>query len=146
MPVDHEEFASNVQIRQLTIDDFDRLVELQLICFPGMKPWRKEQIESQLQTFPEGQIGVEVDGVLVASASSLIVSSADYTDWHDWMSLADGGMIRNHDPLGDTLYGIEIMVHPEFRGLRLARRLYDARKDLCRRVAERHVFEPPIDG
>ena len=29
---------------------------------------------------------------------------------------------------GNTLYGIEIMVDPEFRGLRLARRLYDARK------------------
>jgi GNAT superfamily N-acetyltransferase len=29
------------------------------------------------------------------------------------------------------LYGVEIFVHPDFRGLRLGRRLYDARKALC---------------
>ncbi len=42
------------------------------------------------------------------------------------------GYIRNHKPKGDTLYGIEIMVDPEFRGMKLSRRLYDARKELCR--------------
>ena len=49
-------------------------------------------------------------------------------------SVADGGFIRNHHRQGDTLYGIEIMVDPEFRGMRLARRLYDARKALCREL------------
>ncbi len=31
------------------------------------------------------------------------------------------------------LYGIDVFVHPEYRGLRLARRLYDVRKELCER-------------
>src|SRR5690606_8506462 len=35
------------------------------------------------------------------------------------------------NPQGDTLYGIEIFVHPDYRGLRLGRRLYQARKELC---------------
>lgn len=34
----------------------------------------------------------------------------------------------------DTLYGIEIMVDPEFRGMRLARRLYAARKRLAQEM------------
>src|SRR5690606_31827 len=50
-----------------------------------------------------------------------------------WGRIADSGFIRNHEPEGDTLYGIEIMVDPEYRGMHLARRLYDARKELCRR-------------
>jgi len=41
-------------------------------------------------------------------------------------------MHHDLDPKGDTLYGIEIMVHPDFRGMKLSRRLYDARKELCR--------------
>ncbi len=57
----------------------------------------------------------------------------DHSDWHDWGSIADDGMISGHDPDGDTLYGIELQVHPEQRGMRLSRRLYDARKELCRR-------------
>ena len=38
-----------------------------------MQPWTREQIESQLSIFPEGQICVEVDGKLAASSSSLIL-------------------------------------------------------------------------
>ena len=55
-----------------------------------------------------------------------------YAEWHDWREIADGGFIRNHNTEGNTLYGIEIMVDPEYRGMRLARRLYDARKKLAR--------------
>lgn len=36
-----------------------------------------------------------------------------------------------HNPKGNILYGIEVFVHPEYRGLRLARRMYEYRKDLC---------------
>src|SRR5690606_9225681 len=88
--------------------------------------------ESQLTIFPEGQIGIECDGKLVASSSSLILRYEEQTEWHNYHKLADNGFIRNHVPDGDTLYGIEIMVDPEFRGMRLSRRLYDERKELCR--------------
>ncbi len=64
--------------------------------------------------------------------ASVIVEFDDYDAWHSWREIADSGFIRNHDPSGDTLYGIEIMVDPECRGLRLSRRLYEARKELAR--------------
>jgi len=121
-----------VATRPLQAADYDRIVELQLLCFPTMEPWTREQFDSQVNIFPEGQICVTVDDVVVASSSSLIVDFDLHSDWHDWRSLSGQGFISNHDPSGDTLYGIEIMVHPDFRGLRLARRLYDARKELCR--------------
>jgi predicted amidohydrolase/GNAT superfamily N-acetyltransferase len=62
----------------------------------------------------------------------LIVEFDRYQEWHDWKVVSDRGYIGNHNPAGDTLYGIELMVDPDFRGMHLARRLYDARKDLCR--------------
>ncbi len=130
--LDLSSFEKNIVVRPIRIEDFDRLVELQLKCFPGMKPWVREQIESQLNVFPEGQICVEFQGRIVASSSSLILDFAMYAEWHDWREIADAGFIRNHNPEGNTLYGIEVMVDPEFRGMRLARRLYDARKKLAR--------------
>jgi predicted amidohydrolase/ribosomal protein S18 acetylase RimI-like enzyme len=129
--VDLKKFET-LRLRNLTIDDFDALVALQLRCFPGMKPWKREQIASQLAIFPDGQHVIEIEGRLVATSSSLIVDSSAHSDWHDWKKSTDDGYIRNHDPRGDTLYGIEIMVDPEFRGMKLARRLYDARKQLAR--------------
>ncbi|MCA9563574.1 MAG: GNAT family N-acetyltransferase, partial [Myxococcales bacterium] len=131
--LDLESFERSVRLRQLTPDDYDALVELQNLCFPGMLGWDKEHIVSQTQVFPEGQLCIEMEGELVASCSSLIVDFSEYADWHDWKLIADNGFITNHNPQGDTLYGIEVMVHPEHRGMKLARRLYDARKELCRR-------------
>ncbi|HSH74484.1 MAG TPA: GNAT family N-acetyltransferase [Longimicrobiales bacterium] len=126
------DFERKIHIRRLTLDDYPGLVRLQERCFPGMNPWGRDQIESQLTLFPEGQIGIEYQGRLVASSSSLVVEYDRYDEWHDWRIISDGGYIRNHTLEGDTLYGIEIMVDPEFRGMHLARRLYEARKDLCR--------------
>jgi predicted amidohydrolase/ribosomal protein S18 acetylase RimI-like enzyme len=129
-----KDFEKKIRLRSIRQDDYDALVDMQLRSFPGMKPWGRDQIESQIRTFPEGQLCIELDGRIVASSNSLIVDYDRYDDWHDWTRISDAGFIRNHEPDGDTLYGIEIMVDPDFRGMHLARRLYDARKDLCRRL------------
>ena len=134
MEIDHTEFERKIIVRPLKPEDFEQLVELQKLCFPDMKPWNREEFDSQLSTFPEGQVCVEFEGKLVASSASLIVDYDLYSEWHDWQRISEGGTIRNHNPDGDMLYGIEIMVHPEYRGMRLARRLYEARKDLVRRL------------
>ncbi len=140
---DPSAFEKKILVRQIRIEDFAQIVELQLRCFPGMKPWRQDQFESQLQIFPEGQICVEYEGRIVASSSSLILDFALYDEWHNWREIADQGYIRNHNPEGNTLYGIEIMVDPEFRRRRLARRLYDARKTLAR---ERNLMRIVLGG
>jgi len=131
-PLDLKEFEWKTVVRPLTIDDYDALIEMSRKCFPGMRAWGRDQIESQLSTFPEGQLCVEIDGRLAASSSSLILEFDPAAEWHNWKAVADNGYIRNHKPKGDTLYGIEIMVDPEYRGMKLSRRLYDARKELCR--------------
>ncbi|MEQ8765817.1 MAG: GNAT family N-acetyltransferase, partial [Planctomycetota bacterium] len=130
--IELKEFENRIELRQLTLDDFDDLVDLQARCFPGMTTWSREQIESQVSLFPEGQLCITYEGKIVASSSSLILDFDLYSDWHDWRAVSDGGYIRNHDNDGDTMYGIEIMVDPEYRGMRLSRRLYDARKEIAR--------------
>ena len=137
--VDHREYESEIVVRPMQADDFDQLVEMQELCFPHMKPWDRKHVEAHLDTFPEGQIVVDVDGRLAASCSSLIIDIDEYEEGHTWKEVAGEGYISNHDPEGDTLYGIEIMVHPDFRRMRLSRRLYDARKRLCRELNLRRI-------
>ncbi|MBI1937806.1 MAG: GNAT family N-acetyltransferase [Ignavibacteriales bacterium] len=125
--------AKLVKVRQLTFEDYSAVTELQKKCFPDMPVWTEEQFKSQIAIFSEGQLGVEYNGKLVASSSSLVLNFALYSQWHSWLEIADHGFIKNHEPNGNTLYGIEIMVDPQYRGYKLARRLYEARKDLCRK-------------
>ncbi|MCB9598353.1 MAG: GNAT family N-acetyltransferase, partial [Sandaracinaceae bacterium] len=112
--------------------DYEEYRALLVACFPKLKPWKQDQFESMVTRFPAGQVCIEVDGEMVASSCSLIVRYDDYTDWHDYLEISGQGYIENHDPEGDTLYGIEMMVHPDYRGRKLARRLYDKRKQICR--------------
>jgi predicted amidohydrolase/GNAT superfamily N-acetyltransferase len=130
--VDLEQFSNKIHVRPLQESDFDAIVALQLRCFPGMPTWTLAHVQSQIANFAAGQIGVFYNDELVASSCSLMVDYDLCSDWHDWKQVADRGYIRNHNPKGDVLYGIEIMVDPEYRGMRLARRLYEARKQLAR--------------
>ncbi|MBC8069330.1 MAG: GNAT family N-acetyltransferase [Deltaproteobacteria bacterium] len=135
--------ASNekrVVVRALAPDDIEAVQSLQRRCFPGMEPWSSEQLRAQVERFPEGQICVEYDGKLVATSSALLVDGEDYARPHTFREACDGGFIRNHDPAGDTIYGIDIAVDPSHRGMRLARRLYEARKELTRTMNLRAIL------
>lgn len=138
------EFQKRVKVRPLRVEDYEQVMALQKLCFPPrMIPWKEHEIKSQIETFPEGQICVEYEGKIVASSSSLIVDIDLYDQEHSWEQISDNGKISNHTPEGDTLYGIEIMVHPDYRGMKLARRIYDARKQLAR---ERNLMRIVIGG
>lgn len=137
--IDLHEFESRLHVRKLKIEDFDALVRMQKICFPSMQVWSRENIENQLRIFPEGQIVIELDDSLVASSSSLIIDSEDLELDMSWDEICDYGNIGTHDPEGDTLYGMEIMVHPEYRGMKLSTRLYEARKELARELNLRRI-------
>jgi predicted amidohydrolase/ribosomal protein S18 acetylase RimI-like enzyme len=136
-------FEKQVAVRPLRRADWAAFRTLQERCFPGMEGTTLAQFESQLERFPEGQICVEHQGRLVASSSSLILDFELYKDWNNWNEIADNGFIRNHVATGTTLYGIEIMVDPDFRGRRLARRIYDARKKLAR---EKNLMRIVVGG
>ena len=145
--LDVSNFERKLFVRRMKIEDYDALVEMQHKCFANMEPWGRDQVQSQLKLFPEGQLVIQCDNKIVASSSCLMLDYEDQGDWHDWKKTADSGYIRNHRPKGDTLYGIEMMVDPEFRGLRLSRRLYDARKELCRaKNVERMIIGGRIPG
>lgn len=135
----NREMAARLLLRQLTVDDYDAVVAMQRRCYPGMATWSREHWESQISIFPEGQMGIELQGELVANSGALIVDLVELGVPHTYKEATDGGFIRNHDPEGDTLYGFEISVCPECRGLRLARRLYDARKALARAMNLRRI-------
>jgi GNAT superfamily N-acetyltransferase len=102
--------------------------------------WTKEEFENQLNAFPEGQICLEDNGKVVAVALSLIVDYPKYGDNHTYDQITGFGKFDTHDEEGDTLYGTDVFVDKEYRGLRLGRRLYDARKELCENLNLRSII------
>jgi predicted amidohydrolase/GNAT superfamily N-acetyltransferase len=96
--------------------------------------WREETIDLLIEKFPQGQFVIFADGVLVGSAFSIIVDYDQFKDNHTYEEITGNYTFSTHNDEGNILYGVEVFVHPDYRGLRLGRRLYDARKELCEKL------------
>lgn len=132
----------HIELRNLTLDDYDDLRTSMEEAYSSMdgKPWKKEQIQELLKRFPEGQICAVVNDQVVGVALSIVVDYKKFGDKHTYKQITNHYKFDTHDPKGDVLYGIEVFVHPEFRGMRLARRMYDARKALCESLNLRAII------
>jgi len=71
---------------------------------------------------------------VVGSALSLIVDEKLVDKRHNYLEVVGNYSFSTHNPFGEILYGIDVFIHPNYRGLRLGRRLYDARKELCEQL------------
>ena len=125
-----------VELRNLQIEDYKQLKNSMIEAYPNMvnSYWEEEQIEKLLDIFPEGQLVIVVDGVVVGSALSLIVKEKLVDKNSDYKTITGNYTFSTHTSAGEILYGIDIFIHPYYRGLRLGRRLYDARKELCEQL------------
>ena len=123
-------------LRQSRPEDYEDIAEIMERVYPGGMEgaWTRAQFESQISRFPEGQMCIEDNGKVVAAAISLIVNYSRWGHHHRYWDIVGNGYLTTHDPKGDVLYGVDIFVHPDYRDLRLGRRLYDARKELCERM------------
>ncbi|MCB0328078.1 MAG: GNAT family N-acetyltransferase [Bdellovibrionales bacterium] len=127
------ESIHKVLVEPITLEDYADVRESMLSAYEdsGLSVWGEETIKKLIKLFPEGQLGVRVDGKIVACALTLIVDSVNLKDKHSYLEVTDNYTFSTHTREGDILYGIEMFVHPKYRGQRFGRRLYDARKQLC---------------
>jgi len=124
---------NKVTLRPLQIEDYAMLAQSFTRTYTDGSDvfWSLKQIEKLIQLFPEGQIVTEVDKKIVGCALSIIVDYEIVKYDHTYDSVTGHETFNTHNPKGNILYGIEVFIHPEFRGLRLARRMYEYRKELC---------------
>ena len=124
---------TEIIIRRTLREDIPKIVNLQKESFPYLARygniWHPDELESHLRFFPEGQSVADLHGEIVGSVSSLIVHlDPEYAD-HTWKEITANGMMTNHNPQGDSLYGADISTHPKYRHEHIGKRLYDFRKE-----------------
>ncbi|MEG0253025.1 MAG: bifunctional GNAT family N-acetyltransferase/carbon-nitrogen hydrolase family protein [Muribaculaceae bacterium] len=123
---------NKVEMRQLQLNDYAQLAQSFKRVYADKDVfWTFEQIKTLVDIFPEGQIVTEVDDKIVGCALSIIVDYNMVKGDHTYAKVTGNETFKTHNANGNILYGIEVFIHPEYRGLRLARRMYDYRKELC---------------
>jgi ribosomal protein S18 acetylase RimI-like enzyme len=120
-------------VRNMQAGDAADLEELQRIVFPTLADEERlhaRQYRQHLVVFPEGQFVVEEEGRIVGMTTTMRLDF-DFTDYgHRFEELFAGGWLGRHEPKGEWLYGLDIGVHPAYRGRGFGRWLYRARQAL----------------
>ncbi len=126
----NKEIKPGMVIRHMQPEDVAELEALQKIVFPTLG--KDELILAvhylrHLVLFPEGQF-VITDNDKVIGMTTTMRSNFDFNHYHHtFKETIAGGWLTNHNPTGNWLYGLDVGVHPNYRGQGLARILYRAR-------------------
>lgn len=132
---------ARIEICNLSLSQYPNIKALMDEAYPDLGgAWPAHTIERLITEFPEGQLGILDDGVLVGLALSILVDYTRFSNPHTYKDIVDSNDNVKHNPEGDALYGLDVVIKQSHRGLRLGRRLYDARKELCRQSNYRAIL------
>ncbi len=125
---------SQLRLRNMKLSDLKQVVALSNAVYDKDISMTMEMLKGQMSRFPEGQFVVEADGEIVGHCATFVISEDAALSDHSYAEITGGGLASRHDDEGEYLYGMEVAVSPDYRGLRIGQRLYNARKDLCKEL------------
>jgi predicted amidohydrolase/GNAT superfamily N-acetyltransferase len=131
----------HLKLRNLEESDYTQVANLMEEVYADIGgAWSRQSLLSLIKDFPEGQIAIEDSGKIIAVALTVKCSYDRFSRRHTYDDLIGRRDRIKHDPDGDALYGMDVFVSKAYRGLRVGRRLYDARKELCRNLNLRAIL------
>ena len=122
-----------IELTYLSLEDHANIVALMEDEYRHLddSSWTYQEFSTLLKKFPKGQVGIKINGSLAGFALSIVVDYSKLDDSHTYKEITGNYTFDTHDDDGDTLYGIDIFICKKYRGLRLGRRLYEFRQELC---------------
>ncbi len=123
-------------------EHFEALALLQQAVFPSIPAeelFTVEMYNQHVKHFPEGQftaLAVTPSGSVIVGATTTMRTNETFAgdDHPYYFEFIGRGTLSTSDPNGEWLYGIDVGVHPDYRRMGIASRLYAARADLARRL------------
>ncbi|MDQ3838016.1 MAG: GNAT family N-acetyltransferase [Thermoproteota archaeon] len=134
-----------ITLRNINNNDIPKIVSIQKESYSEVangQIYIPQFLENHIRLFREGQFCVELDGEVVASATSLIVSLEPEYAEHTWRDV----ILRYGNPdlrpaaMGDSLYADDLVTHPNFRHLGIGSLLFDARKQVALKYNLRRII------
>ena len=120
-------------VRNATPEDAIQMEYVQAQCYPTLDQSEiltRVHFANHVKVFPEGQLVIEKGGKIVCTASTFRCNFPEHAG--TFLEETDNLWITNvqvND--GDWMYGIDMGVLPEYRGMGLSTELYNARNEIC---------------
>ncbi|MCC5792753.1 MAG: GNAT family N-acetyltransferase [Legionellaceae bacterium] len=132
MPQSKKSDKATLIVRNARLTDIPAIRKLVSTAYPAtIDNYPPNAIRGHINHFPQGQFVVVYEQQIVGYCATFKISGDIALKPHTWNEITGYGFASRHDPHGDYLYGMEVCVHPQYRGLRIGNRIYTARKRLC---------------
>ncbi|MDZ7662660.1 bifunctional GNAT family N-acetyltransferase/carbon-nitrogen hydrolase family protein [Thiohalophilus sp.] len=125
---------SHLTVRNATNQDVPAIAALTDRVYnssTGQSGYSEGSIRGQINNYPDGQFVVLVDDKVVGYCATFRIAGKVALRPHTWAEITGNGYASRHDPKGEWLYGMEVVVDSDYRGYRIGNRLYNERKKLC---------------
>jgi predicted amidohydrolase len=134
--------STKITTRRWRIEDIPEIIECSRAVYHDYPPeyiFSKRHYEMQFSAFPQGQFVAVCGERIIGYATSMIVSIDDEF-WYDVDELTGAGTFSTHNPDGDTLYGADIGVHPDYQQRGVSSLLYGRRRSLLKKYNLRQMM------
>lgn len=129
---------SGLMVRNTLREDAGELEALQYLVFPNLSEeeiLHAPQYVRHVEIFPKGQFVVTDKENIIAATTTMRYHFDEHDNaHHTFFEIMGGGWLTTHNPNGEWLYGLDVGVHPAYRGKGLAKELYRARQHTCRQL------------
>ena len=127
--------GNDFTLRQLNYSDIDHIMKVEQIVWNLEWQASIDKINSRLDVFPEGCIGIfsnigELAGFTTSMMKNMI--NDEYKNNYSWDEITSNGYILNHNNDGNSLYILSVSVLPIFQNSGLGRRLVEAQINLAK--------------
>jgi ribosomal protein S18 acetylase RimI-like enzyme len=115
---------NKIKIRQARLEDIPQILEAEKAAWGKERAATFEMFESRIKTFPEGTKVAQINDNIAGAISTEIVNYDLENDSPNWYEITDNGFIaKTHNPSGDTLYGVNLSVHPTWQNKEIGKEL-----------------------
>ncbi len=107
---------SELTLRNVTEKDLDRCFEIESVSYAGDEAATKEKILQRINTYPEGFVVLENNTEIIGFINSGACHKVQLSD-EAFKELV------GHDPSGENIVIMSVVVHPQYQGLGMASQL-----------------------
>lgn len=120
-------FSKNkIKVREAIIDDIPQILEIEKATWGEEKAATLEMFKSRIKTFSEGTAVALINKEIVGVIATQIINYDLNKNTFSWYEVTDNGFIANtHNLKGDTLYGVDLSVHPSYQNKGIGKKLME---------------------
>jgi len=124
---------SELTVRSVREEDLDRCFEIESVSYAGDEAATKEKILKRIKIYPQGFIVLENQEEIIGFINSGATHNVVLSD-EEFKELV------GHDPSGDHIVIMSVVVHPKYQGKGMADKLLNSFISAMRELAKTEIY------